>query len=224
MKFFVIFSVLLLFLSACKKDDQEMDMGYDYFPLTEGTYVTYIVQEIFHDKDLIPQHDTITYILKRQIGEEYIDNIGRKAHKLYLTYTNVVTGDTLERRVWTTLIDQGKGEVIEENQRKIRMVFAVRTGKKWDLNAYNTDPTLEISYADKDKARIINNFSFDATSKVFYKDYFTLVDYQKSSEVYAKEVGLVKRSFKDLAINNFDTLNIRKGTELHYLLIDYGKE
>jgi hypothetical protein len=53
---------------------------------------------------------------------------------------------------------------------------------------------------------------------------FTLVDFKVQTETYAKGVGLVGKYFKDLRISNFDTLNVRKGTEYFLKLKAHGFE
>lgn len=221
---FLLPLLLPILLLGCKKENTDIDFGYAYFPMEEGSYVLYNVQEIFHDKGLNPQHDTVRYQLKRAIGEEVLDNEGRKARKFFLTKYDGETGDVLDERVWTRIIADGKGEVVEENQRKIRMIFAVKQDKEWDVNAFNMQGTQKVYFKNVDDARTINGKHFDQTATIQYDDFFSLVDYRKSHEVYAKGVGLVERSFKDLTINNFDTLDINKGTELHYQLVDFGKK
>jgi hypothetical protein len=50
----------------------------------------------------------------------------------------------------------------------------------------------------------------------------TLVSYQNQYEVYAKQIGLVKKYYKDLQISNFDTLDVSQGKELYFSLLEYG--
>tara|TARA_B100000508_G_scaffold91658_2_gene71475 strand:+ start:41262 stop:41924 length:663 start_codon:yes stop_codon:yes gene_type:complete len=207
------------FLFACKKDPAPY-FGYEYFPMDEGTYVEYNVMDIVHDEGGNPQHDTTRYRLRTVVGEVVEDNEGRAARKLYRYSYDQNNGELLDQRVWTQLIDGGRAEVIEENQRKIRLVFAITLDKTWDVNAFNPEEELEVSYDE-----IFNPYQeFDSTVTVEYEDFFSLVDYRRKYEVYANGVGLIKRSFKDLVINNFDTLDISNGTEVHYELIDYGIE
>jgi len=176
--------------------------------------------DIVHDEGGNPQHDTTRYRLRTVVGEVVEDNEGRAARKLYRYSYDQNNGELLDQRVWTQLIDGGRAEVIEENQRKIRMVFAITLDKTWDVNAFNPEEELEVSYDE-----IFNPYQeFDSTVTVEYEDFFSLVDYRRKYEVYANGVGLIKRSFKDLVINNFDTLDISNGTEVHYELIDYGIE
>jgi len=122
------------------------------------------------------------------------------------------------------VLDGGRGEVVEENQRLIKLIFAVKDGEEWNVNAFNDSPEKTVFYSKVNEPLTINSFSFEETVKVNYDDFFSLVDYRKKYEVYAKGIGLVERSFKDFTIQNFDTTDIRKGTEVYYQLLNYGLE
>ncbi|MDX1651590.1 MAG: hypothetical protein R3277_03800 [Brumimicrobium sp.] len=224
MKHFFSLLILLGTLSSCKKQAPAPEFGYEYFGLEEGRFVTYDVMEIFHDVQLTPAHDTVRYTLKTVIGEEVVDNEGRTARKMYRYSYDPQSGDLIDQRVWTAVIDQGRGEVVEENQRKIRMVFAVTLDKEWDVNAFNPADKEEVFYDEIFQPYSIGNFTIDSTVRVEYEDFFSLIDYQRKYEVYGKNIGLIHRSFIDLRINNFDVTSIQSGTEVHYTLKDYGME
>lgn len=211
-------SVSIVFF-ACKKTPAPY-FGYEYLPQEEGRYVEYEVMEITHDQGGNPQNDTLTYRLRTVIGEVEIDNEGRPARKLYRYSYDLNTGELLDQRVWTTLIDQGRGEVVEENQRKIRLVFAITLDKQWDVNAFNPLEEQDVFYDEIHKPFQ----GIDSTVTVEYEDFFSLVDYRRKYEVYGNHIGLIHRSFKDLRIENFDTTAIVSGTEEHYRLIGYGIE
>lgn len=216
---FIIFVATFLVLTACKKSDP-LYFGYDYLPMEEGRFVEYEVMEIVHDEDLSPAHDTVRYRLKTVVGEVVQDNEGRAARKLFRYAYDLNSGDLIDQRVWTQIIDGGRGEVVEENQRKIRLVFAITLDKEWDVNAFNAMEAEEVYYDE-----IHKSFgSLDSTVTVEYEDFLSFIDYERKFEVYGNHIGLVHRSFKDLTIDNFDTLNIKSGTEEHYHLIDYGIE
>ena len=214
----IVFAIILL--GACKKSDESIDFGYEYFGLTEGRFVSYDVMEISHDGN----SDTVKYILKTVVGENIIDNEGRTAKKIYRYAYDSQTEELIDERVWTSIIDQGRGEVVEENQRKIRMVFAVTMDKIWDVNAFNPEDEEEVFYESIDEPYSINGFSLESTARVEYADYITLIDYDRKYEVYARNIGLIHRSFKSLDISNFDTTDIQNGWETHYTLRDYGVE
>lgn len=223
MKRLTILIILLFGLTACK-ESESVDFGYEYFPLNEGTFVEYEVTEVFHDVNLNPQHDTTQYILKTKIGEEIIDNSGRTVQKFFQSKYDLQSGNLIDERVWTIVKDGSRGEVVEENQRKIKMIFAVKNDEEWDVNAFNPEPEQEVFYSNVNETQTINGFNFEETVKVNYQDFFSLVDYRKKYEVYAKGAGLVTKSFKDFTIQNFDTTDIQKGSEIQYKLIDFGVE
>ena len=220
MKQCLIFLFVLVTMFSCKKSDPPPYFGYEYFGLTEGRYVSYEVMEISHDID----SDTLRYMLKTVVGEDIMDSEGRTAKKIYRYAYDWETGSLIDERVWTSIIDQGRGEVVEENQRKIRMVFAISIDKTWDVNAFIPEEEQEVFYEDINSPYSINNFYVDSSVRVEYEDFFSLVDYRRKYEVYGKEIGLIHRSFKDLTISNFDTTDIQNGTELHYTLHDFGVE
>ncbi len=214
-----LFILTLFLFAACSKTPAPY-FGYDYFPMEEGKYVEYEVMEVIHDEGGNPQHDTTMYRLKTVVGETVIDNENRPARKLYRYAYDLETDELIDERVWTQVIDGGRAEIVEENQRKIRLVFAITLDKVWDVNAFNPEEEQEVYYDELHKSY----GQMDSTVIVEYEDFFSLVDYQRKYEVYANHVGLIKRSFKDLVINDFDTLHITSGTEQHYSLISYGIE
>jgi hypothetical protein len=220
----VLFYLSLITFFGCKSDTNYPFFGYDYFGLTEGKFVEYDVMEIFHDVNLNPSHDTTFYTLRTVVGEKITDNEGRLANKIFRYKYDNYTGGLLDQRVWTAIIDQGKGEIIEENQRIIRMVFAVSNDKQWDVNVYNPLDEQQANYRDIHAEKIIGEFIFDSTVVVEYEDFLSLVDYERKYDTYAHNVGLVHRVDKNLTIANFDTLQIQYGTEIHYTLKDFGIE
>jgi hypothetical protein len=222
-KSFILVVLLAIFFSGCREQVAPPDFGFEYFGLEEGRFVTYEVTNIFHDA-AVNTNDTSKYILKTVVGEPIIDNEGREANKFFRYSYDIETEELFDQRVWTGIIADSRGELVEENQRIIRLVFAVRPGKTWNINAFNPMEAETAEYMDLHVPKSFGGKFLDSTTTVLYEDFFSLVDYIKKYDVYAKGVGLVHRSYKDLTIQNFDTLNITKGTETHYRLLDYGVE
>lgn len=223
-KYLTMFIALSLALFSCRQEEVNIDWGHGYFGWEEGRFITYEVTEIFHDINLIPANDTFRYVLKTVIGEDIMDNEGRMAKKYFRYSYDINTNELIDQRVWTTLIEGRRGEVVEENQRKIRLVFSPTLDKVWDVNAFNAFSRQSAFYSGLHVSKNIDNLFFDSTLTVEYDDFLSLVDYQRKFDVYAKDVGLVQRSFKDLRINNFDTTDIQQGTETHYRVVDFGIE
>jgi hypothetical protein len=224
----LLFTYSLLILSClfgCKKKQAEIpNMHLNYFGLIPGRYVIYDVKEIYHDVDLNPQHDTIKYQLKTVIGDVFLDDQGRSAREFKRYKRNNFTDSWVISDVWTALINNYKAELVEENQRIIKMVFAPTKEKNWNPNAFNSFDSTNYYYSNIHLPFSVNNLSFDSTVTVKQDYFFSLIDYRNQHETYAANVGLVSKTYKNLYISNFDTLNVQKGTEIHYQCIQFGFE
>lgn len=226
MKIFLTSALLLCLasFSACKKKQVELDMHEDYYPIEQGKFVEYEVFEMNHDILAVVQHDTNHYYLKTVIGDTIIDNEGRIARK-FLRYTkDSLNGVWNIKDVWTTIVVDRRAELVEENQRMVKMVFRPTIDKTWDMNAYNSYNALECYYLNIHKSYQNQFFQFDSTVTVIQEDFSSMIDFRKKSEVYAKSVGLIAKRYKNLVISNFDSTNIKSGQEIYYNLLNYGKE
>ena len=214
--------LLVVAVVSCKKQDAAPQFHYDYFDLTQGRYIDYDVMEINHDVDQAIEHDTSYYQLRTLIGDTAIDNQGRIARK-FCRYTRPNSAGTwVLSDVWTALITENRAELIEENQRIIKLVFAPTISKEWNPNAFNMYNEMTSYYRDIHDSQTFGALFFDSALVVEQEDFFSLVDKKRKYEVYAKGIGLVHKYYKDLTISNFDTLNIQKGQELFYTCFAYG--
>lgn len=218
-----IFALALLLVFSCKKDDEPFSFHYDYFPLQQGHYVTYEVDQITID-DALGQDDTLHYYIKAKIGDTIMDNEGRVAHRYERYFRDSLNHPWVLQDIWTTIIDGGRAELVEENQRVIKMVFAPDKFKEWNCNAYNKFDALNCYYRDIHLSAAINGHSFDSTVTVEQEDFHSLVDYRRKYEQYAKGVGMYYKHYKHLRITNGDSTNVVKGSEIYMRLIDYGVE
>lgn len=226
-KHILLFSAFILLFAAifgCKKEKTTINMHLNYFGLIPGRYVVYDVQEMYHDVDLIIPHDTLTYQLKTYIGTEYIDNFGRTAREFRRYKRNDNTQDWTLSDVWTAIIDNYNAELVEENQRIVKLVFAPTSDKSWNPNAFNGYDPLTYSYSKLHKPMTIGSLSFDSTITVDQENFTSMIDHRTKYETYAANVGLVKKWYKDLTIAGFDSTNVKKGTEIFYTCIEYGFE
>jgi hypothetical protein len=214
---FSIFAFLLLFVS-CEKDNSNLGLNTEYFGLQKGGYVEYQVTEILHDVDGAIQHDTMSYLLRTVIGDTFIDNQGRIANE-FLRYKRTNTSEDWQLiDIWTAIISENRAELVEENQRVIKLVFPPSKGKDWNPNSFNNLDESEYYYASVD----LSALNFDSTLFVEQEDFFSLVDRRKKHEIYAKGIGLVNKYYKDLKILGFDTTNVQFGRELYYSYLNHG--
>jgi len=117
--------------------------------------------------------------------------------------------------VWYSNITQTTAEKVEENVRFTKMIFPVSENKTWDGNANNTIGKWSYQYDSLHLPRTYNSLDFDSTVLVSQIDNVNPFQRQQAYEVYAKYVGLVRKSY--INIDNGD------GEELELTVINYGK-
>lgn len=223
--YFVVFSSTVILMQACEKDTAEqISFDYAYYDLTPGRFCIYNVVDIEHDENQAVQHDTAYYQLKTVIGDTFVDNSGRITRK-FLRYTRDSIQDNWQLKdVWTTLVENNKAELVEENQRIVKLVFKPTYEKVWNINMFNTSSKINAKYASIDQNYTIGNQVYSNTLKVDIQNFFSLVDDRVKYDIYAKNIGLIYKYFKDNTIANFDKNNVKKGKELYYTLVSFGIE
>ena len=207
-KMICIFSLLVLICFSCKKDDDSVELGYKYFPTTEGLYKVYDVMEIFHDHPSLV-HDTTKYQLKTIIGELYTDLEGQQAHVFYRYKRDSSYQEWILTDVWSIKRDEFRGEIVEENRRVIKLGFPTNDGSSWNINAQNDlDPvygTIERAHQSK----ISNGVNYEETVTVRYAFSNNLIDEIDSYETYAANIGLIHLHNQDLS-KVFGTSQVNK--------------
>lgn len=196
-------------------------MYYDYFPLNEGHYCIYSVREVHVDQQL-QQRDTFDYYIKTVIGSEIIDNAGRTAREFNRYYGLSSTGPWTIHDVWTAIIHNGRGELVEENNRIIKMVFAPSEDDEWDMNAFNVLEPMDCYYSNLHEAYALGSNTFSSTVTVEQEDFSSYIDSRRKYEVYAGGIGMVHKYSRDFVIINGNPQNIKKGRLLEMRLISSG--
>lgn len=217
-----LFISILFIVFGCKRDPKPI-YHFDYFGMTEGRYVIYDVLDVVHDDDALIHHDTAKYQLKTVWGELYTDNEGREG-KLFRRYIRSQAADPwVLQDVWYGLIDGIRGELIEENQRRVKLVFSPTIEKEWDANAYNTDAAIDCYYSEIHQPYSISGSSFDSTVIVEQDDFGSAIDTSRKFEVWAKDVGLIYRHDR-YTFYGFAQTEVQYGREIYYTYLSSGYE
>ncbi len=214
----------LLLLNSCKKKlvNSNQFLYSSYYELKTGKFIEYDVMEITHDENASNQHDTSYYQLKCIVEDTFTDNAGRLAFN-YVRYKRTNSTEAwVQSDLWSTTIFNNKAELVEENQRIVKLIFPISEFTTWNANQFNTAVKLNCSYDNLHAPKAISGFSFDSTLVVEQEDKRNLIEFKRKYEVYANRVGMVKKYYKDLQISNFDTLNIKSGKEIFMTLTNFG--
>lgn len=228
MRLFSILSVsaiLTLLLSCGKDNSQPIDFHYNYFPLEQGRYAIYFV----HEEKVDPgggavNNYEIDYFIKTKIGDTLIDNSGRVVRKFERYVSDSATGPWQIKDIWTAIIADNRAELVEENNRVIKLVFAPTEEKTWNINAFNTLSPIQAYYSNIHQAQTINGLSFPLSLVVQQENTLNLIQHKRKYEVYAKNVGMISKVYKDAEIMNFDTTQVTKGFTQIMQIIDFGIE
>lgn len=236
-------------VNACKKNETETfvgDYGYSYFPDDSGTFVIYQVDSIIYD-DFTSTVRTSTIYLKEQVGEQFIDNLGRVGKRIIRSYSNV--DSTIQKwetnNVYYIVRNTLVAERVEENLRYIKMVFPNEDNKNWLGNKYiiSAPPYIidtsnysvrdwKFSISRRDSEYLINSTRYDSTLTITQIQDSSAIFKTLAKEIYAKNVGLIYR--ENWIVTSQDTLKIRlqypwedradRGFIIRQFAIDYGKE
>lgn len=210
--------------TGCKKQ-APVKFYHEYFGLNQGKYVIYDVTEIIHD-DALNQHDTLKYQLKTYWADTFVDNEGRVAREFWRSTRNSPSDPWVFQDIWTGIIDGIRAELIEENQRVVKLVFAPTPQKSWNANAYNTWAPLDCYYGDIHQDFSVGGINFDSTLVVEQAETYSLIDTIRKYEVYANHIGLVYKHSRDLnfQFNSQGQIYLDKGKELFYSYSSSGTE
>lgn len=236
----LLFLALSLALSSCYDEDLSgIDLGYDYFPVQLGSYVTYEVDSIWRDDIIGPIGSGQRSYVLRDINESiFLDEEGREA--IRVERSREVNQGWVIKDIWSRVVIPEYAEQNEENVIFVKHNFPVVAGKSWDghiratpqsiqeyYGASNIPTDWEYTYTDVNEPYTIGGLTFDSTVTVVQIDrpaVFGISVYAK--EVYAKNVGMIH---KQLMVYNVqqdpdspsgrDTI----GYEFEMRAIDFGQ-
>ena len=207
--------------TSCKKETEEFktDAIADYLPLSVGKYITYRL-----DSSVFVNFGTTMevhrYQVKNVVDAQVTDNLGRPSYRIirYLT-DSLATQPWVENGTYfiTPLADQA--EVIEDNQRYIKLHLPFKIDTDWKGNKYLSDDPFASLWTfenDNDMNQWDYNLeSFQETMTIGNKtvnDVYTVFQIDDAFnapvtdasivglrtlafERYAKNIGLVTRDF-----------------------------
>ncbi|MBI2280138.1 MAG: hypothetical protein HYU68_05560 [Bacteroidetes bacterium] len=171
--FFFIFSILFF---SCKKDEKTVPInyGYNYAGLTVGKYVIYDVDSIFYN---VPFGivDNYKFQIKEVIDSKYIDAQGKEAYKI-IRYKKdtAISPDWVHQVVWNATMTNSNFQKVEDNVRFVKLIFPIKTGKKWNGNSMNTLSSWEYEYTSTHQPETIGSTVLDSVRKICRQYWFGL--------------------------------------------------
>lgn len=202
-----------MFFISCeeKTGDLTIDLGYEYFPLDVGKYITYQVDSTLFDNEGMIVINTSSFV-KEEITESFVDETGDTTYRIERFYKENLEDQWLITDVWTASRTTTQAFRTEENLRFIKIVFPPREGTSWNGNSF-IDPSIEVEVAgdpiqmfknwdysilSTDQAEFIGSRELEAVTTVQMADDENVIERRFAQEKYAKGIGLVFRRFEIL--------------------------
>ncbi len=210
---FIVGVSLLLVLSACsQKMEDPIDQstyGYDYNPLSLGSYRIYQVDSLQYDlgSNNLPVVDSVRYYVKEEVVESYNNAAGETVYRSE-RYRAQQLGDA-----WVSLdvVTQSRSATqsyyAAGNLRYINLVFPIKEGITWDGNAFIPEDmkifirgesmqmfsNWEYRVLSSGVSEVVGDLSYDEVATIQQADSDNVIERRYSIEKYARGVGLIWR-------------------------------
>ena len=228
--------ILLILLFSCKREETSSIMDQlNYFPVDSGHWVVYKVDSVYFD---VPagRRDTYSFFLKESFAGSYLDNEDRTTILLHRLISDDLNSDFEMKDVWAINVLGRSIEVVEENNRFIKLSFPLRRGGNWKGNSYiDTDKT-DNSYledwtyevSDIDIPVTIDSLIYDSCVTVEQGNISSDHFWYYGEEIYSKHIGLISKKRYNLRSNSSVKFadwmdSVQFGWMVEYKAVDFKK-
>ena len=182
---------------ACKRVEQPLPIGPDYFPLEIGKFITYNTQEITHDASS-ESSDTASLLIRKTV-ERRLEDETKNIVYVIAVETSIDSGNSWNfNRYNTVKKDAYNVQIVDNDIRKVKLSFPFKERKTWDANQLNSNDYQRARLLNIDKPSSVVNKLYEYTATVDLGNeedpFFT----NSEIEVYAKGIGLVLSKLIDL--------------------------
>lgn len=192
----VSLAFLLACLLGCQRESQPAPgPGYEYFPIRVGSFAEFEVKQTNYSLAQTPV--TTTHWRRETVVGRYTDAAGQD---VYQVRREIRSGslpwqaDSLFL-VWRTL---DRAFRLENGISEVKLVFPITKGVRWNRNELNIK-TRELSeITETGQTKQLGNGSLDNVLTVILQNDSTLLSTQRSSEMYAKNFGLVRKEIRSV--------------------------
>ena len=215
--------VLLIFAFSCKKEElPSVSFYYDYFPEKVGTWIESNVVYIEVD-EISAFYDTTRYHMREVIESTFIDNQGRPSLRIERYWRTADTLPWVIKDIWYATRTTSQVEKMEEDVRYLKMTFQVNSSKKWNGNVYNTFEENECEYDQIHEPLVLGSLNFDSTVTVSQRLNYNFIEEDEAYEIYAMNVGMIKKLDKYFYITYVAGNPIYNGYSYTQIATDYGQ-
>ncbi len=201
--------VVLLFSCSDEKEDFELDMGHDYFPLEIGQNRYYEADSLtFRPAPAGIQVDSQHYFIREEVVDTFRDAGDELRYRIHRYERASEALPWRLRKALAASRTDRQAILLEDNLPFVKLIFPLRTGQSWDGNRLFADEDLRLRVAGEvlevfkewhSEAVEVGSPSnagsqiYDDVATVLHANFETVVDIRRVEERYARGVGLVYR-------------------------------
>jgi len=218
--------VLLVGLYSCKVKKEEPSgsyVGYDYYPLTIGSYIIYDVYDTSYAGST--RIDTL-YQLKELIFSSFQEGEDTKyvLYQYFKKTTDVAWPDQPDS-VWTLVNSSNQLIRTENNISFIKLSFPVKEGLTWNGNARNVYDAHTYTMKKVDQVYNVLGFNYSQTLMVEINKSESIINKDFRYEIYARGIGPIKKDYTVYAYDqaSLGTYTIDYGYRKVFLMTEHGQ-
>ncbi len=192
--------IIIATITSCSQNNNqstEINWGYNYFPIDTTSSKIYKITHIHIDAPA-GVFDTTVYYEKQIITEQFKDNEGRTAYRIYKYKADTQDNQWTQDSLWWLAITQFELIVYQNNKPYVKLSFPIEENKQWDGNKYNADTTQTYTVTNFQQPYTINGNTYNNTITVLHKNISTEINKDYEAEIYAKNIGLIYSVTKQL--------------------------
>jgi hypothetical protein len=195
----------------------------NYFPADKGSYIVYDCDSVVYD-DFTNTVDTLKFKIKEYYETEFTDNSGRTAIRLERYKMPEGTTQWQLKDIWSVVKTDKQVEKVEEDVRMLKLLFPVKEGLEWDINALNNTGSRMVICKSIHQPYSVKALSFDSTVTVVNTDPENLVEEFRDTEVFAANKGMVYKKYVNVKYKTPPQTGIKSGIVFTMHAIEFGQE
>jgi hypothetical protein len=194
-EYLLLLAAFMVVLASCKKDTPKItNMNYGYYPLKKGMYRIFNADSMRYNGLSVNPHDSSIFQLKDVIASSFTDANGNMAYRIEQYKRKTPNDSWSMSKVYVATFKALQLEEVDNNARRIKLLFPALAGKSWDANPYNVLDSQGLYHSTYTQANVpykIANFSFDSSATIQLQSVDNFVDHFYNEEIYASKVGLI---------------------------------
>ncbi|MBF9238897.1 hypothetical protein I2I05_15950 [Hymenobacter sp. BT683] len=218
-----------LCLASCKNETMPApETGKDFYPIAVGNFWTYAVvdttwsQATGQGSGLITSVPTATvYEFKETINETFTDAAGKTAYRMVRSVKVPPSTTFRNDSVFVLSATDQFVALNRNNTRTLELIFPVREGRSWNLNAFNNNFNDTITAETRQYSRIGEAFTTAAVGSAPAQTYAETLTTKNTGA--AAENSLVKRSsYQQVFAKGVGPVFRRRVNILPYTYVDFN--